>query len=52
MKYPPTSIDAIKDEKLKAHLKSMPTLTDVIKDKKITIFKNRSENLVTIKIIN
>ena len=34
VKYPPTSIDDIKDKKLKAHLKSIPTLIDEIKDKK------------------
>ena len=39
MKYPPTSIDDIKDEKLKAHLKSTPTLIDEIKDKKINDFE-------------
>ena len=32
VKYPPTSIDDIKDEKLKAHLKSIPALIDKIKD--------------------
>ena len=34
VKYPPTSIDDIKDKKLKVHLKSIPTLIDEIKDKK------------------
>ena len=33
VKYPPTSIDDIKDKKLKAHLKSITTITDEIKDK-------------------
>ena len=36
VKYPPTSIDDIKDKKLKAHLKSIPTLIDEIKDRKIS----------------
>ena len=35
VKYPPTSIDDINDEKLKAHLKSIPALIDEIVDKKI-----------------
>ena len=39
VKYPPTSIDDIKDKKLKAHLKSIPTLIDDIKDKKISEFE-------------
>ena len=39
MKYPPTSIDDMKDEKLKAHLKSIPILIDEIKDKKISEFE-------------
>ena len=30
VKYPLSSIDDIKDEKLKAHLKSIPTLIDEI----------------------
>ena len=34
VKYPPTSVDDIKDKKLKAHLKSIPTLIDEINDKK------------------
>ena len=38
VKYPPTSIDDIKDEKLKAHLKSIPALIDEIVDKKISEF--------------
>ena len=52
VKHPPTSIDDIKDEKLKAHLKIVPTLIDKVKDKKLTNLKNQSENLVTIKSIN
>ena len=52
VKYPPTSIDDIKDEKLKAHLKSIPTLTDEIKNKKVMISKNQSENLVVAKNIH
>ena len=39
MKYPPTSIVDINDEKLKAHLKSIPTLIDEIKDKKHSDFE-------------
>ena len=39
VKYPPTSIDDIKDKKLKVHLKSIPTLIDEIKDKKISEFE-------------
>ena len=34
VKYPPTSVDDIKDKKLKANLKSIPTLIDEINDKK------------------
>ena len=52
VKYPPTSIDDIKDEKLKAHLKSIPTLTAEIKNKKVMISKNQSENLVVAKNIH
>ena len=52
VKYPPTSIDDIKDKKLKAHLKIVPTLIDKVKDKKLANLKNQSENLVTIKSIN
>ena len=52
VKYPPTSIDDIKDEKLKAYLKSIPTLTDEIKNKKVMISKNQSENLVVAKNIH
>ena len=39
VKYSPTSIDDIKDKKLKAHVKSIPTLIDEIKDKKINDFE-------------
>ena len=39
VKYPPTSIDDIKDKELKAHLKSVPTLINEIKDKKINEFE-------------
>ena len=39
MKYRPTSIDDIKDKKLKRNLKSIPTLIDEIKDKKISEFE-------------
>ena len=52
MKYPPTSIDDMKDEKLKAHLKSIPILIDEIKDKKLVNLKSQSENVVTIEIIH
>ena len=38
-KYPRTSIDDFKDEKFKAHLKTIPTFTDEIKDKKINEFE-------------
>ena len=31
VKYSPTSTDDFKDEKLKAHLKTIPTLIDEIK---------------------
>ena len=37
--YPPSSSDDIKDEKLKAHLKSIHTLIDEIKDKKSNDFE-------------
>ena len=39
VKYRPTSIDDIKDKKLKRNLKSIPTLIDEIKDKKIGEFE-------------
>ena len=39
VKYPPTSIDDIKDKKLKGNLKSIPTLIDEIKDKRISEFE-------------
>ena len=52
MKYPPTSIDDMKDKKLKAHLKSIPVLIDEIKDKKLVNLKSQSENVVTIEIIH
>ena len=39
VKYPPTSIDDIKDEKLEAYLKSIPTLIDEIKDRNISEFE-------------
>ena len=39
VKYPPTSIDDIKDKKLKVHLQSIPTVIDEIKDKKISEFE-------------
>ena len=39
MKYPPTSVDDIKNKKLKARLKSIPTLIDEIKDKKNNDFE-------------
>ena len=32
VKYPPTSIDDIKDKKLKGNLKSIPTLIDKTKN--------------------
>ena len=52
VKYSPTSIDDFKNEKLKAHLKTIPTLIDEIKGRKLMNLKNQPENLVTIKIIN
>ena len=39
VKYPRTSIDDIKDEKFKAHLKSISTLIDEIKDRKVNEFE-------------
>ena len=39
VKYPPTSIDDIKDEKLKAHLKTIPALIEENEDKKISQFE-------------
>ena len=39
VKYQPTSIDDIKDKKLKENLKSIPTLIDEIKDKRISEFE-------------
>ena len=39
MKYLPTSIDDIKDKKLKAHLRSIPTPIDEFKDKKLNEFE-------------
>ena len=39
VKYLPTSIDDIKDKKLKGNLKSIPTLIDEIKDKRISEFE-------------
>ena len=39
VKYPPTSIDDIKDIKLKGHLKSVSTVIDEVKDKKIREFE-------------
>ena len=44
LKYPPTSIDDIRDKKLKAHSKSIPTLIDEIKDKKINKFEESVRN--------
>ena len=38
-KYSRTSIDDCKDEKIKAHLKTIPTFTNGIKDKKINEFE-------------
>ena len=38
-KYSRTSIDDFKDEKIKAHLKTIPTFTNGIKDKKINEFE-------------
>ena len=49
VKYPPTSIDDIKDEKLKAHLKSIHPFIHEIKDQKLMILKNQSENVLMIK---
>ena len=39
VKYPSPCIDDIKDEKLKAYLKSIPALIDEIVDKKICEFE-------------
>ena len=39
VKYLPTSIDDIKDKKLKAHLRSIPTPIDEFKDKKLNEFE-------------
>ena len=39
VKCPPTSIDDIKDEKLKGNTKCIPTLIDEIKDKKNSEFE-------------
>ena len=52
VKYPPTSTDDIKDEKLAAYLKNIRTFIDEIKDRKISEFEDPSKNLVTMKIIN
>ena len=49
MKYPPTSIVDINDEKLKAHLKSIPTLIDEIKDKKHNDFEESVRKFTTNK---
>ena len=51
-KYPPTSIDDFKNEKLKAHLKTIPTFTDEIKDKKINEFEESARQSNSDKIIN
>ena len=42
-KYSRTSIDDFKDEKIKAHLKTIPTFTDEIKDKKINEFEESAQ---------
>ena len=39
VKYSPTSIGDFKDEKLKAHLKTIPTLIDEIEGKKVNEFE-------------
>ena len=39
VKYPPTSIDDIKDEKIRAPLKAIPALIDESEDKKISQFE-------------
>ena len=52
VKYPPSSIDYIKNKKLNAHLRSIPILIDEIKDKKFVNLKNQSENLVKIKTLH
>ena len=53
VKYPPTSIDDIKDEKLEAYLKSIYLLLLMkLKIEILVNLKNPSENLVTMKIIN
>ena len=39
VKYAPTSVDDIKDEKLKAHLKTIPALIDENQDKSISKFE-------------
>ena len=52
MKYLPTSIDDIKDKKLKAHLRSIPLFLMKLKIKNWVNLKNQSEHSVTTKIIN
>ena len=43
VKYPPTSIDDIKDEKLKAHLKTILALIDENQDKNISQFEESAK---------
>ena len=45
VKYPPISIDDMKDKKPEGNLKSMPTLIDEIKDKKISEFEESVRKL-------
>ena len=45
VKYPPTSIDDMKDKKPEGNLKSMPTLIDEIKDKNISEFEESVRKL-------
>ena len=51
-KYPPTSIDDFKNEKLKAHFKTIPTFTDEIKDKRINELEESARQSSSDKIIN
>ena len=45
VKYPPISIDDMKDKKPEGNLKSMPTLIDEIKDKNISEFEESVRKL-------
>ena len=55
VKYSPTSIDDFKDEKLKAHLETIPTLIVEIKGKKVNQFEEsdrKSSNDKNYKLTN